>query len=180
MSLIKWSGGDDDRQALVKRLRDVTDEKEQALGKRESVQTGLTRRAAAASVVTNARPVLHLPRWCSALDELGVVIYNWNGGGYGFNGSFALTGQYQSLYAPENLIALPGDFEPDSEQCGCCGKWTPQRKRGAVWCPRCRAFVCYCKTSPGGYFVCRDSCGFEGQCTAQRNPELGFVMGRKF
>jgi len=185
MSLIKWGGGVDDRKALVLRARNLLAVNKEPVGKKETVQADLARRAGApfpslpaASVVTNARPVLHVPRWCSVLDELGIAIYNWNGGGYGFTGSYALTRQYQSQYRPENLIALPDDFEPDSEQCGCCGMWTPRGKAGAVWCPRCRAFVCYGNTSPSGYFVCRASCGFEGQCTLQRHPEMGFVMGR--
>ena len=189
MSLIKWSGGgNDDRQELVKWVRELADKKEQAVGKREIVQTELVRRGgvpcpsfSTASVVTNAPPVLHLPRWCAVHDAVWLAMYNGgNGGRYGFNGSYALTPQYQSQYAPENLIALPDDFKADSEQCGCCGMWTPHREIGSIWCPVCRAYVCWGNTSPGGYFVCRPRCGFEGQSVVGRCPEKGFIMGRNF
>jgi hypothetical protein len=122
-------------------------------------------------------PVLDLLRWCSVHDDLGIARYILRGRGYEFGGSFALSKRHQDQYAPENTVTLP-EFRPDVEQCGCCGAWTPDGLRGAVWCPRCNARVCFGRTSRSRFFTCRDSCGLQGQLERVTKIEIAMVPSR--
>jgi hypothetical protein len=202
MSLIRWQGGDDDIQTLVKRSRNLLDTKELTIGARE-LQRGIEiltllpvpasepiyrPRAGAAGAgflsafpvaMVDHPPVLELPRWCSIHDgELSLARYLRRNGVYVYDENIEMTPAQKRRYSADNAVPVPADFCPARECCACCGKWTPAYAVGAISCSRCNPIaVCFGNTSPDRYFECRASCGQRGFLTNNGFDRVALVPG---
>ena len=127
----------------------------------------------------NQPAIIELPRWCAVYDERWLAAYEPGPNGkYTYVTSREFPTHQQHRYAQENIITLPPGFRANAEKCGCCQTWTRSGSVGAVHCGNCSARVCYGRTSPGGLFRCRKSCGEIGQLEGHSQDETGLVPGR--
>jgi hypothetical protein len=134
-----------------------------------------------AQPVIQEAPIAHqLLRFCALFDLAWIANYPRQlNGDYVYNGSFWLEKRHEPHYRLEGAYTLPRGFKVGSEQCPC-GAHTPLGKLGCVWCPRCTSRVCFGRTTPSGYFQCRESCGNHGQLQeySEREFALKLRLGR--
>ena len=197
VDLIKWRGGDDDMQDLVKRARNLLDTKEQAGGESKSLvvrsaprrvsspdMDGWQARRSAGLPSRRALPQdLELPRDCTVYDrEMWLARYELDNGVYHYAKSIELTAQQRIRYGPENVIALPSVFRAQAERCACCGAWTADDTTGAIWCAvhngGAGACVCWGRSPRSDYYICSDSCGGRGQLDIGPTDRIAVVPGR--
>ena len=121
-----------------------------------------------------------LMRACAVHDAIWIARYvKQPNGVYVFSGSFWLDDRHGRNYEPDVLDEL-SDFKADKEQCPC-GAYPPVGSAGSVWCATCSAKrgvrICYGRTSPSGFFQCRDSCGARGQLVYGNNRQFAIRPG---
>lgn len=183
--LVKWLGGGESLDDLVARCRkmDLARQAPRTMERRGRARDdiALPELSPRGSVSRYNRPaIIELPRWCAVYDELWLAAYEpGRNGEYEFVTGRELPKYQQSRYSEENIITLPRGFRASPEQCACCQTWTLSGNIGAVECSRCNQWVCYGRTSRGGNFRCRESCGEIGQLGRIASDRTGLVPGRR-
>jgi hypothetical protein len=173
---------------LVRRLCTALGrEGQQAIGKKGTPWDALPCRSLPAASCINAPgisgiaapPIIEVARFCAIYDgEISLSRLEWRNGKYEYSNCAPCPKHQRSRYAPDNIIALPADFDTDTEQCACCLTWSPEWS-GAVLCCKCGQWLCWGRVSlHDQWFRCRASCGFEGRLTGHAKDRSGFVPGR--
>jgi hypothetical protein len=121
--------------------------------------------------------VIDLPRVCAVHDQLWCARYiRRSSKPFEYSLSVHASERLRQIqYAADNARVLPAGFRTGIEECPWCGAFTPDGSMGAAFCYKCKARVCYGRTSRSGYIYCRASCGSEGQLMRCDEPEIGVI-----
>jgi hypothetical protein len=131
-------------------------------------------------MVPEQKSLVELLRACAVHDAPWIARYvRQSNGVYVFVSGFWLEAKHSQNYSNGAVDQLL-DFGADKEQCPC-GAHTRAGAVGAVWCADCTertgARICYGRTSPSGFFQCRDSCGARGRLGSSESHEFAMRPG---
>jgi hypothetical protein len=178
--LIKWRGQAEEVSEPRRMVELVRREAPRTIGKHGGGDATPVGSARGNVAQYNRSSIIELPRWCAVYDELWLAAYEpGRNGEYEFVTSRELPKHQQSRYSEENIITLPAGFETDEERCACCQTWPPRGSTGAVFCDRCKAWVCFGRTTAKLFFACRESCGNRAQLTRYVVEQRGLTPGRR-
>ena len=174
--LEKWNGGNLPAR-LENRIEQWRRRRSEDLVLQPPHGTNIRPRGTNSLIPSERGSVIDLPRVCAVHDQLWCARYIRQANGR-FEYSLAVHASErlrQIQYAPDNASVLPVDFNTGVEECPWCGAFTRDGSSGSPFCYRCKARVCYGRTTRSGYIYCRASCSGEGQLIHCDEPEVGVV-----
>lgn len=131
-------------------------------------------RAAPAIAAAGTSEVIWLPRVCALTEEGWIASYIREAhAGFTLVETIRMTASLWRQYEGNAAARIVDVGDRSRETCPRCGA-TYRGWSGPVSCTRCRAKVCFGRTTADDYFRCRPSCGGEGKLKPTDAQEIGF------